>query len=86
MKLDLDITELKERLFGVTKIDEQWAIIFSMYMEDYDRKHPNGTLINSDEKIKEFMDTVSERLVANGTIKKDAKTGQFLLPHLDIFQ
>lgn len=85
MNLDIDVTELKERLFGVTETNDQWAILFSMYMEDYDRKYPNDGLLITAEGIKAFMDRVSEKLVANGTIKKDPETGQFLLPHLDMF-
>jgi hypothetical protein len=83
--LDLDINDLKERLFGVMNPSEQWSIVFVMYMEDYEKKHPSSKPIATDEEMTNFIERVSNRLVANGTISKNSD-GKFVYPKLNIFQ
>lgn len=82
--LDLNTDELKERLLGVTDIQQQWSIVFVMYMEDYEKNHPDHT-ITTDDEMADFIQRVSNQLVSNGTISKNSD-GQFVLPKLNIFE
>jgi hypothetical protein len=88
LKLDLDLTELKERLFGITDTQEQWSVILDMYMEDYEKQHPElSSFVDMDEKeATGFMSKICSELVSNGTISRDSKTGGFIFPKINIFQ
>lgn len=78
----LNIAELKKRLVGVYGVDQQWAIVLNMYMEDYKKKFPKAPLLETKNGREEFLYSICNTLVSGKIIGISPESGRYIFPIL----
>lgn len=79
----LNIGELKKRLSGVYGVENQWAIVLNMYMEDYKKKFPKAPLLKTKVGREEFLYSICNTLVS-GKIIGISPHGRYIFPILTL--